>query len=98
MTIVGVARSFFSNLSRSGYNLSRSAKPGASGIVPCISSQFFSISDFEIGVVRLATAPEEYAASSALFFLVLLDTNTILAFLPLSLIYNEAMCPSKVGK
>ena len=52
--VVGwLIESIFSNLSRSGYSLSRSARPGAGGIVPWISSQLFSISDLERFLIDL---------------------------------------------
>ena len=84
--------------SSSGYSSSRSASPGASGIGPLIIIHFCSISDLVMGVVRTATAPEEYAASFAFSNLDLLTTKIILASGSLSRISNAATCPSMVGR
>ena len=76
-----------------GYNSSRSANPGASGISEKISCQMLSTFDSVNGVVMIPTAPEENAASCTFLILVLLLTNTILASGFISLISNAAICP-----
>ena len=63
----------------SGYNASKSGRPGASGISPIISSHFSSTSLKVIGVTNVATAPEEYAASWVFDNLALLETKIIRA-------------------
>lgn len=62
-----------------GYNSSRSANPGASGISEKISCHMLSTFESVNGVVIIPTAPEENAASCTFLILVLLLTNTILA-------------------
>ena len=83
--------------SNCGYNSSRSARPGAFGIGPLITTQFWSRSDLVRGVVSTATAPAENAASSALAFLALL--TRIRPGLGVALPHLQSRnVPSKVGR
>ena len=81
----------------SGYRLSKSANPGASGIGPRTVSQILSKSAVMTGFWSHATAPAEYAASAANCAWRFGATKIILPSPPCSLISKAAKWPSNEG-
>ena len=82
---------------RSGYNSSRSSKPGASGIGPRMVAQADSRLSPEMGFCNHVTAPAENVAFRARSAIRVGATNTIRLSPPCSRISKAARWPSREG-